>query len=34
MFGDKKFDCEHIVPEDIEQYRPPLDEEKQFPKMT
>lgn len=34
MFGDKKFDREPIVTEDIEQYRPLLGEEKHLPKIT
>lgn len=34
LFGDRKFDREPVVSEDIEHYRPPPGEEKQFPKMT
>lgn len=34
MFGDRKFDREPIVTEEVEQYRPPPSEEKQSPNMT
>ncbi|XP_074378022.1 uncharacterized protein LOC141719543 [Apium graveolens] len=34
MCGDRRVDREPIVMEEIEQYRPPLGEERQFPKMS
>lgn len=34
MLGDRKFDRELIVTEEVEQYRSPPREEKQFSKMT